>query len=149
MHTLRTLTFIFITSLALNANASDVKRIDEGHSLFTVLSAFNDARFDLDGYYEVAQKVQYVGSDRACEIVASDTIVNHFQLAVKHYRAFYPDEELPFGQAISDLREFVGVDTEYEQCVEKASDDFEELEVTHYLSIDTGINLRFQFSREL
>lgn len=143
--------FLFIFSFTTNIFAStghhgnEMTRIEESWPLYMVLQAISDARYDLNGYYDVSQRIDFATKTPNCKPSKAADIVGHIEEAIEHYREFYPDEELPYAAATADLKAIVG-DGAYEKCQEHVSSGEEDRQILHYIGQSKDVIIRIEYN---
>lgn len=155
---LKYLSSLFILLCALNSGVAlgqtstlaNEESFNKSDALRIVLDAIYDASFDFEGLYIVSHNIDFVSSksERECEIVSYEALETHFEKIFQHFISYYPDEDLPYDQAIQDLRQISGR-SEFKRCQE-SMDGLRggQIEVTHYESLETPLWIRIEYNTE-
>lgn len=148
MKFLRHLSFI----LLLVSFSTTAKSYSNGHfsyhsyALQEVLDAIYDASFDFDGVYVITHNLDFQSAVKGeCSIVSAQQLLNHFAQIFDEFRSFYPDEELPYDEALVDLRRLTK-GTEYEKCVESYIEDYMLVTLTQYNAVVSDLWIKIEYS---
>lgn len=123
----------------------DGRSFHDSGALIRVLDAIYDASFDFEGLYIITHNVEFLGEKQKCEIVSSAALVAHIKKIFQEFISYYPDEELPFDEALKDLKEIAG-GSDFKRCYERQEDPRAYVEVTHYQSLSTKLWIRIEYN---
>lgn len=144
------LPLLLLSVLILSATAEartryPVRGFGQSNALSIVLDTIYDASFDFEGMYIISHNIDFLGDKKQCSKVGTQVILRHFKKIFDEFISYYPDEELPYDQAIRDLKKIIG-NGKYERCHEVATTSRGHVDVTHYQSLDTDLWIRIEYS---
>lgn len=129
-----------------SAAQAQVPRLERGSvALLTVLDAIYDASFDFDGVYTITHNIHFLTEKRDCDIVPAEVLYDHFKGIFEEFISYYPDEDLPYDQALVDLS-LLAQDGEFKRCKETLETARYSLDVTHYQSLLNDLWIRVEYS---
>jgi hypothetical protein len=136
---------LLMTSLGARANFDQFTY--HSYALQEVLDAIYDASFDFDGVYSITHNFDFRVNvkDGKCTVVKDRHVLNHFARIFDEFRSFYPDEVLPYDEALVDLYHLVS-GNEYEKCVKTYDEDYISVSVTQYNSLQSDLWIRVEYS---
>lgn len=137
------LTIIFVLNLLMIAGAQALEGgiATKSRALFEVISAVEAARYDLPVSYELYQD-NTGNSEEKCSVVDAQEVVLAFEDMVSAYRVVFPDDELPYEQAIADFAALVG-SSEYSHCRFERDLGRETVVVESFKSLSTSFKVTF------
>lgn len=138
---------IFLGSAQLQAGTklAAQETFYESGALMTVLDTIYDASFDFEGMYIITHNIEFLTDKKECEVVSTQALVSHFEKIFQDFISYYPDEELPYDKALSDLRE-IADGSDFKRCYERVEGVRGYIEVTHYQSLGTPLWVRIEYN---
>ncbi len=131
---------------AASVSYAQVPRLERGSvALLTVLDAIYDASFDFDGVYTITHNIHFLTEKRDCDLVPADVLYDHFRTIFDEFISYYPDEDLPYEQALVDLS-LLAQNGEFKRCKESLENARYSVEVTHYQSMVNDLWIRIEYS---
>lgn len=139
------LSIIFALNLLMivNTQASERGMATKSRALFEVISAVEAARYDLSVSYEVSESLLPV-KPLECEEVVGGEVVLAFEDMIEAYQVVFPDDELPYEQAIADFSALVGPSL-YVRCQALSNQARESLKIISFKSIDSSNPFKVTF----
>ena len=135
-----------LTISAASVSHAQVPRLERGSvALLTVLDAIYDASFDFDGVYTITHNIHFLTEKRDCDLVPAEVLYDHFKAIFDEFISYYPDEDLPYEQALIDLS-VLAQDGEFKRCKESLENARYSVEVTHYQSTLNDLWIRVEYS---
>ncbi|PIR28617.1 MAG: hypothetical protein COV38_15195 [Bdellovibrionales bacterium CG11_big_fil_rev_8_21_14_0_20_38_13] len=137
------LSIIFALNLLMIAPAQASERglAAKSRALFEVISAIEAARYDLPVSYEVRESELPLKPENCKEVDAVDVVLA-FEDMVSSFQEVFPDDELPYEQAISDFSDMVGNNV-YVRCEASNSDMRDNMKVISFKSVDSSFKVSF------
>lgn len=137
---------VLLLSKPLMAQTSHpVRGFAQSNALSLVLDTIYDASFDFEGMYIITHNIEFLGEKKKCTNVSINVILRHFKKIFDEFISYYPDEELPYDQAIRDLKKIIG-SGKYQRCHEIATTSRGHVDVTHYQSLDSDLWIRIEYN---
>jgi hypothetical protein len=147
MKTVFLFTFIFMSLFSsASANEIDLKNLNYSE-LELVLDNVYEASFELDSYFKVTIEEAHEDQRVACVSVKAEELEKRIWTEVKKFRAYYPDEDLPFNKAQSQLKKLINV-TEYEKCETIVEQELYFVVVQTFISKSSKISFILEFERK-
>lgn len=119
------------------------------YALQEVLDAIYDASFDFEGVYVITHNLNFSDESlfkaKRCEVVTAESVVDHFRLIFDEFRSFFPDEELPYEQALIDVKRLLD-HQQFKKCFELVVSEDQRLQVTHYKSLHSATWIKIEYS---
>lgn len=133
--------FSFITISSIEAKARSITSLRQSGAISTVVEFMYDIGEDVQNSIFLTDKKMNVKDFSKCTIVSSEDILDDVNSSIKKIVRFYPDEEIPFEEALADLQDYLDFQT-YKKCtfVKKKSQSL--VKSTYYVSSDDKIHLR-------
>jgi hypothetical protein len=122
-----------------------VRGFGQSNALSIVLDTIYDASFDFEGMYLISHNIDFLGDKKTCTTVSVQVILRHFKKIFDEFISYYPDEELPYDQALKDLKKIVG-NGKYQRCHEVSTTSRGHVDVTHYQSLDSELWIRIEYN---
>ncbi len=109
--------FIFLAmSFGLSANTfRHIQSFQDSSSISTIAQFLNDASEDVNVSTRISDKKMKVRDIELCTPANSKKALKEAELVIKSVLKLYPDEELPFEEALFDLENFLD-NREYTRC---------------------------------
>lgn len=142
---LAVIVFMSTSQVSARAPLSAQETFHESGALMLVLDAIYDASFDFEGVYIVTHNIEFLTEKKECEVVETQALVDHFKKIFQEFISYYPDEQLPYDEALDDLREIAG-GSEFKHCYERMENARGYVEVTHYKSLDSKLWVRIEYN---
>lgn len=100
--------FIFsLQSFSSNAFARQISSIAQSDAINQIIVYVNDNREEFSVFFRLSDKSFQVKSEASCVKVSSNDVVKEVKKSFDIILQKYPDEELPFAEAVSDLKDFL------------------------------------------
>jgi hypothetical protein len=141
------LAYLFLGPAQLYAKSdlASQKTFNDSGALTLVLDTIYDASFDFEGLYIIGHNMEFLSEKKDCEVVPTAGLVSHFKKIFKEFTSYYPDEELPYDEALSDLKE-IAQGADFKRCYERQEGGRGYVEVTHYQSLSTPLWIRIEYN---
>ncbi|MBY0413414.1 MAG: hypothetical protein K2Q18_04585 [Bdellovibrionales bacterium] len=102
--------------ISSNVQARTIYNFNDSDAITTVAQFLSDAAEDMPVSYRISDKKINIKNLSDCTDVKSSSVMNDVEDAIKKVMRFYPDEDLPYDQALVDLEDYVGSES-YRKCV--------------------------------
>ncbi len=133
---------VFSLLLSINIFSREINSISNSPAINEIVSFINDNREEFASYYKISDKVFEIKNYEGCSVVGDQEIAKDFSKSFKLILAKYPDEELPFDEAIADLKNFLDHKSYYRCSKVGSNSNGDAVEVHYYQSLDKVIYLR-------
>lgn len=140
--------FVTVMMLVLAPSAHSAQPVggfSQSNALSIVLDTIYDASFDFEGMYIITHNIEFLGEKKKCSQVSVNMILRHFKKIFDEFISYYPDEELPYDQALRDLKKILG-SGKYQRCHEVSTSAQGHIDVTHYQSLETQLWIRIEYN---
>lgn len=109
--------FIFLVmSFGLSANTfRHIQSFQDSASISSIAQFLNDASEDVKVSTRISDKKMKVRDFELCTSATSKNALKEAELMIKSVLRLYPDEELPFEEALADLENYLD-NREYSRC---------------------------------
>lgn len=101
---------------AIAAPSAPIRSFDDSEALATVVQFMNDVKEDLPNAVTLSDKKTIIKETTKCTEVSSEEVFTETFKGIKKVLRFYPDEELPLEEAVTDLESYLGTKS-YRRCV--------------------------------
>lgn len=137
------LSIILVLNLLTIASvqASEGRIVAKSRALFEVISAVEAARYDLPVSYEIRDLNNTPATEECSEVVSSE-VVSVFEEMLESYQSVFPDDELPYSEAIEDFKALVGP-SNYNHCKAYAHATGELVVVESFKSLSSSFKVTF------
>jgi hypothetical protein len=98
--------FFFFLSISNVLHARSITSFNDSNALLSVAVFMEDASEDLPQATFINDNKHSLDSS-SCELVSAESIYNDVEKAVKKIARFYPDEDIPFFEALVDLEDYL------------------------------------------
>ena len=135
---------LFITCLAaftLDAHARTIFSFRDSLAITTVAQFMYDVAEDLPVSARLSDKKINIKDFSTCEDVSAKEVQFDVENAIKRVLRFYPDEEIPFEQAIVDLEDYLDYQS-YKKCTFENKSIQSHIKTTYYTDTRDKIHLR-------
>lgn len=139
------LALLLLSSMAEARTRYPVRGFGQSNALSIVLDTIYDASFDFEGMYIISHNIDFLGDKRQCTTISVQVILRHFKKIFDEFISYYPDEELPYDQALRDLKKIIGTG-KYQRCHEVSTTARGHVDVTHYQSLETDLWIRIEYN---
>lgn len=103
--------FIFLyTFLSSQTNAAQfrIERFSDSYALTTIAQFLDDAAEDVRVSTRISDKIVKLQDTSLCVNSSAIEALRDSEFAIRGVLRLYPDEELPFEEAMNDLRDYLG-----------------------------------------
>lgn len=131
----------FIAAFSTNASARSITSIHQSESIKAISVFMYDAGEDIPGSIRMSDKKINLTDTSKCIDVTSQDILDEVNKAIKKVMRFYPDEELPFEEALLDMEDYLDYQA-YKKCIFIDNNTTSRVTSSYYLNSDDKIHLR-------
>ncbi len=121
-----------------------VDHLKDSPSISIVRDFMNEVHSDLDSYYVIQDRNLKLPLKHSCVQKSKTEVVRMITKSIMHTLKFYPDEDLPISEAISDLKMYLKED-KYEMCSFSRIIKDEKFDHSLFYSLDGAFFLRLDF----
>lgn len=125
--------------LGLLGSSQAAYRIDESYALYDVVLAIHDARYDLQEQLWIEDDMK-VEDNAKCIESSPQELKEEYLNVVNSYVNIFEDEPLDYRDAQEELGSMID-GKNLKRCVS----NFNDLKVSHYLSNDSEIGIKFKY----
>jgi len=131
------------------AKASEFRSIADYPVLEEVLDFVNEASYDLDSYFKMEEMEDLSFDSMSCSKVSAKELYQFIKKEFKKVNDFYPEEGVPFKQALIELDHFLGHNN-YLKC-ERVEDKDKYQIISHFFqSVEEGLpSFKIEFEKRL
>ncbi len=137
---------IFITLLySENSYARTITHFRDSDALTTMAQFMYDAAEDLPQSIKMSDKKMNIKDTKNCVTVSADDVFQDVSRAIKKIIRFYPDEELPFEQALIDLEDYLDHQS-FKKCTMEKVTPQSRILISYFLDKHDLIHVRLDTS---
>jgi hypothetical protein len=133
---------IFSILFSFNIFSREINFLSQSSSINEVISYMNDNREEFASYYKLSDKAFEIKNYEGCVVVSDKEIIRDFQKSFKLILSKFPDEELPFNDALMDLENYLDHQSYYQCSKVGSNSNGDKVEVHYYQSLNKEIHLR-------
>ncbi len=138
------LTFLFLLSTLFysqQSSARTITKFKDSDALMTIAQFMYDSSEDLPQSIKMSDRKMNIKDIKTCVSVSADQVLVEVTKAIKTIIRFYPDEELPFEEALADLEDYLD-HKNFKKCsMEKVTPQSRRL-TSYFLDRDDLIHVR-------
>ncbi len=127
--------------MTVSAQASERGLAAKSRALFEVISAIEAARYDLPVSYELRESILPLKPENCSEVDSVDVVIE-FEEMISAFQEVFPDDELPYEEAIADFSSLVG-SSQYVRCEAENSDSRDNVTVISFKSMSSSFKVSF------
>ena len=130
-----------IAAFSMKASARTITSFQDSDALMTVTAFMYDVAEDIPVSTGLTDKKVNLKDFSNCVDVAADTILSDVELGIKRVLRVYPDEEIPFEQALADLEDYLDHQS-FKKCSSVTTSPQAHIESVYYVDHNDKIHLR-------
>lgn len=134
------LTFLFVVLLE-NASARTITRFRDSESLTVMAQFLFDSSEDIPQPIRLSDKKINIKDLNKCTSVSAEHVYSDVANSINKVLRFYPDEDLPFEQALTDLEDYLDHRT-FKKCIFEKVTPNSTLHTTYYRDQKDQIHVR-------
>jgi hypothetical protein len=131
----------FIAVLSPDASARSITSFCQSESISALAEFMFDTGEDMSSSTRMTDKKINLDDTSKCAAVTSQEVLADVVTAMRKAMHFYPDEELPFEQALIDMEDYLDHQS-YKKCTFIKKRDQSLVTISYYLNSDDKIHLR-------
>jgi hypothetical protein len=131
----------FIATSSRDASASTITSFRQSESITTIAEFMYDAGEDIPVSTRMTDKKINLKDTSKCVTVTSQEVLEDVDTAIRKIMRFYPDEELPFEEALIDMEDYLDHQT-FKKCILIKKRAQSLVRSLYYLNSDDKIHLR-------
>lgn len=131
----------FIATFSIDAGARTITSIHQSESIKAIAVFMYDAGEDIPGSIRMSDKKINLTDISKCTDVTSQDVLDEVDKAIRKVMRFYPDEELPFEEALLDMEDYLDYQA-YKKCTLIDKKTQSSVTSSYYLNSDDKIHLR-------
>ncbi len=132
---------IIATTFTSNASARTITTFRDSEAITTVAQFMYDVAEDIPVSTRITDKIINIKDFSKCSDVTANDVLADFEKSVKRVLRFYPDEEIPFEQALIDMEDYLDGQT-YKKCLFENKSRESSIKTTYYTDLSDKIHLR-------
>lgn len=131
----------FLATFSLNASARSITSFRQSDAIVAVAEFMYDAGEDMPVSTRMSDKKINLADSSKCTSVTSEEVLDDVSSAIRTVMRFYPDEDIPFEQALVDMEDYLDHQV-YKKCtlIKKKAQSL--VTSSYYLNSDDKIHLR-------
>ena len=133
--------FTIITSASSVASARTIFSFNDSEAITTVAQFMYDVAEDVPVSTRITDKKINIKDYSRCSDVTAEEALLDFEKSVKRVLKFYPDEEIPFEQALIDMEDYLD-HKDYKKCMFENKSSQSSIKTTYYVNVSDKIHLR-------
>lgn len=132
---------IFIASLSNDASARTITSFRQSDAITAVAEFMYDAGEDIPVSTRMTDKKINLKDISKCQDVSAQEVLDDVDSAIRKVMRFYPDEELPFEEALVDMEDYLDHQT-FKKCILIKKRAQSLVRSSYYLNSEDNIHLR-------
>lgn len=135
--------FLFLSTTLMSASASarTITSFKDSDAITAVAQFMYDVAEDLPVSSRLTDKKIVIKDYSRCTDVDASLVLEDAEAAIKRVLRFYPDEDIPFEQAIVDLEDYLDHKT-FKKCLFEKKTSQSRIKSTYYVDASNKIHLR-------
>jgi hypothetical protein len=134
-------TFITFLTFTTSAFARTVASFKDSPAIQTVAQFMYDSAEDMPLSTRMSDRKLSIKDFTKCSDVGGDDVFTDVEESIKRVLRFYPDEDIPFEQALLDLEDYI--DHQYfKKCTFEKKTSQSKIISTYYVDLNDKIHLR-------
>jgi hypothetical protein len=131
----------FIAVNSSDANARTITSFSQSDAITAVAQFMYDAGEDIPVSTRITDKKIDIKDLSNCPVVSAQDVLEDVDSAIRKVMRFYPDEDVPFEEALADMEEYLDNQT-YKKCTLINTKSHSLVTSSYYVSSDDKIHLR-------
>jgi hypothetical protein len=131
----------YIATSSIDASARTITSFRQSESITTIAEFMYDAGEDIPVSTRMTDKKINLKDTSKCVTVTSQEVLEDVDTAIRKIMRFYPDEELPFEEALIDMEDYLDHQT-FKKCILIKKRAQSLVRSSYYLNSDDKIHLR-------
>jgi hypothetical protein len=140
-YALSILTFIILSTFSVSASARTITAFKDSPSILTIAQFMYDSAEDMPVSTRMGDRKIAIKDFSNCIDVTGDEVYTDVEEAIKRVLRFYPDEDLPFEQALVDLQDYID-HVSYKKCEFTKKTSQSKVVSSYYVDLSDKIHLR-------
>lgn len=132
---------IIATTFTSNASARTITSFRASEAITTVAQFMYDVAEDVPVSTRISDKKINIKDFSKCTDVKAEDALADFEKSVKRILRLYPDEEIPFEQALIDMEDYLD-HTSYKKCMFQNKSTQSKTSTAYYTDVSDKIHLR-------
>lgn len=108
--------FCVLSTFSSITHARSIKSFSDSQAITTISEFMMDSASDTTSSYRFSDKKLKLKDTSSCVDVNASDVIKEVENAIKNVLRYYPDEELPVEEAISDLTDYLE-NNSYKKCI--------------------------------
>lgn len=139
-YALSILAFAFL-SVSTEASARTITAFRDSDAITTIAQFMYDVAEDVPVSFKLSDKKINIKDFSQCTEVDAAKVLDHVESSIKKVLRYYPDEDVPFEQALIDMEDYLDGRT-YKKCVFEKKSAQSKTVSTYYTDLSNKIHLR-------
>ena len=135
------LIILFSASISTDASARTIYSFRDSEAITTLAQFMYDVAEDIPVSTRISDKKINIKDFTKCTDATANDVLADFEKSVKRVLRFYPDEEVPFEQALVDMEDYLD-HRDYKRCTFENKSAQAKTQTTYYADVSDKIHLR-------
>lgn len=138
------LPFLFLAVLFLSpqsASAKTIKSFKDSYAITTIAQFMYDVAEDVPMSIRLSDRKMNVKDFSGCDSISSRQVLRDVESAIKKVLRYYPDEEVPFEEALDDFEDYLD-GAKYYKCQFSKKYSQSKMITNYYVDTTNKIHLR-------
>ena len=140
-YALSILTTLIIATIAPSAFANSIHSFNDSEAIMTVTQFMYDVAEDVPVSTRLTDKKINISDLSKCSDITANDVLSDIETSIKKVLRFYPDEDVPFEQALVDLEDFLDHRV-YKKCSFENKSSKSQTKSVYYTDVSDKIHLR-------
>lgn len=136
--------FLFIAFVSLNSHVASARVITsfrDSDAITGIAQFMYDVSEDMPSSYRLSDKKINLKDFSKCTTVKADDVMSDVESSIKKVLRYYPDEDVPFEQALVDMEDYLD-HTSFKKCKFEKKNAQSKVVSTYYVDATDKIHLR-------
>ena len=133
--------FLFLSLISTESFAREITSFKQSDALLSLTQFLFDSGEDLPESIKLSDKKYSIKNARKCMQVSAAVVLSDVEKSIKKVIRFYPDEEIPYEQALIDLEDYLD-SAQYKKCFLEKHTQSTLVKTSYYFDSSDKIHLR-------
>lgn len=133
--------FTVLVSVSTEASARTITSFRDSDAISTIAQFMYDVAEDVPVSFKLSDKKINIKDFSQCTDVEASKVLDHVESSIKKVLRYYPDEDVPFEQALIDMEDYLDGRT-YKKCVFEKKSAQSKIVSTYYADVSNKIYVR-------
>ena len=133
--------FLLIAFFSLSVQARTITSFKDSDALTGIAQFMYDVSEDMPSSFRLSDKKMNIKDFSKCTTVKAESVFNDVEASIKKVLRYYPDEDVPFEQALIDLEDYLD-HANFKKCRFEKKTAQTKIMSTYYVDLSDKIHLR-------